>query len=185
MNVWCIIVLNVVEQIHYIYFLNRSSVTLILIFNFTTHNGKIKETFKLWIISSIFLTAMLNNIRIKKNFIKLCHHQQDSNMDAEWIFFATSYGKSPYDDVGGFVKRYVAKHNQMTLHGQILSYQSILDLCVRETPSITFFDVSREETVNVHNDLEHCFAKSKTMPGTRHSHHFHNWGWRVSSIWFW
>ena len=48
----------------------------------------------------------------------------------------------------------------------------MLDLCVREIPSITFFGVSQEEMVNVHADLEDCFAKSKTMPGTRSSHYF-------------
>ena len=75
-----------------------------------------------------------------KNFISFCHHQQDFNMDAEWIFFATSHGKSPCDGVGGFDKRYVAKHSlQRPLYDQILSYQSMLDLCVREIPSITFF----------------------------------------------
>ena len=59
-----------------------------------------------------------------KNFINLCHHQQDFNMDAEWIFFATSHGKSPCCSVGGFVKHYVAKHSlQRPLHDQILSYQ--------------------------------------------------------------
>ena len=109
----------------------------------------------------------------RKNFINLCHHQQDFNMDAEWIFFATSHGKSPCDGVGGFVKRYVAKRSlQRPLHDQILSYQSMLDLCVREIPSITFFGVSEEEMVNVHADLEDRFAKSKTLPGTRSSHHF-------------
>ena len=40
-----------------------------------------------------------------KNFINLCHHQQDFNMDAEWIFFATSHGKSPCHGVGGFVNQ--------------------------------------------------------------------------------
>ena len=45
-------------------------------------------------------------------------------MDAEWIFFATSHGKSPCCSVGGFVKHYVAKHSlQRPLHDQILSYQ--------------------------------------------------------------
>ena len=44
-----------------------------------------------------------------KNFINLCHHQQHFNMDAEWIFFATSHGKSPCDVDGGFVKRFFAK----------------------------------------------------------------------------
>ena len=103
----------------------------------------------------------------------LCHHQQDFSMDAEWIFFATNHGKSPYDGVGGFVKYYVAKRSlQRPLHDQILSYQSMLDLCVREIPSITFFDVSQKEMVNVCADLEDRFAKSKTVPGTRSSHHF-------------
>ena len=48
----------------------------------------------------------------------------------------------------------------------------MLDLCVTEISSITFFGVSKKEKVNVHADLEDCFAKSKTMPGTRNSHHF-------------
>ena len=84
-----------------------------------------------------------------------------------------SHGKSPCNGVGGFVKRYVANCSlQRPLHDQILSYQSMLDLCVREIPSITFFSVSQEEMVNVHADLEDCFAKSKTETGTRSSHHF-------------
>ena len=48
-------------------------------------------------------------------------------MNAEWIFFATSHGKSPCDGVGGFVKRYVAKRSlQKLLHDQILNYKSML-----------------------------------------------------------
>ena len=86
-----------------------------------------------------------------KNFINLCHHQQDFSMDAEWIFFATSHDKSPCDGVGGFINCYVVKHSlQRPLHDQILSYQSMFDLCVREIPFITFFGVSQEEMVDVY-----------------------------------
>ena len=68
---------------------------------------------------------------------------------------------------------YVAKHSsQRPIHDQILSYQSMLDLCVREILSITFFGVSQEEMANVRADLQDCFEKSNTMPGTRTSHHF-------------
>ena len=103
----------------------------------------------------------------------LCHHLQDFNMDAEWIFFATSHGKSSCDGVGGFVKHYVVKHSlQRPIHDQIFSYQSMLGLCIREIPSIIFFGVIQEEMVNVRGDLEDHFAKSKTMPGTRSSEHF-------------
>ena len=77
------------------------------------------------------------------------------------------------DGVGGFVKGYVTKRSlQRRLHDQILSYQSVLDLCVREIPSITFFGVSQKEIVNFCADLEDRFAKSKTVPGTRSHHHF-------------
>ena len=48
----------------------------------------------------------------------------------------------------------------------------MLDLCVREIPSPTFFGVSQDLMVNVHADLEDRFAKSKTLPRTRSSHHF-------------
>ena len=72
-----------------------------------------------------------------------------------------------------FVKRYVAKSSsQRPLHDQILSYQSMLDLCGKEIPYITFFGVSQEEMVNVRADQEDRFAKSKTVPGTSSSHHF-------------
>ena len=66
---------------------------------------------------------------------------------------------------GGFFKRYVEKQSlQRPLHDQILSYQSMLDLCVREIPSITFFGVGQEEMVNVRAGLKDHFAKSKTVP---------------------
>ena len=82
----------------------------------------LKKTFQLWIRSSISLTAVVNNIRIAKT-INLCYHQQDFNMDAEWIFFATSHGKSPCDGIGGFFKQYFAKGSlQGSLHDKILSY---------------------------------------------------------------
>ena len=107
-----------------------------------------------------FSEGSAEQYRNRKNFINLCHHQQDFSMDAEWIFFATSHGSSPCHGVGGFFKHYVAKHSlQRPLRDQILSYQSMLDLCVREIPSITFFVVSQEEMVNVCADLEDCFVK--------------------------
>ena len=48
----------------------------------------------------------------------------------------------------------------------------MLDLCVREILSIPFFGATLEEMVNVRADLEDRFAKSKTVPWTRSSHHF-------------
>ena len=82
-------------------------------------------------------------------------------MDGEWIFFATSHGRSPCNGAGGFVKCYVAKRSlQRPQHDQSLSYQSMLDLFVREISSITFFSVIQEEMVNFM-----LTWRSKTMPG--------------------
>lgn len=39
------------------------------------------------------------------NFINLCHHKNDFELDCEWNFFATSHGKGPCDGIGGTVKR--------------------------------------------------------------------------------
>ena len=69
--------------------------------------------------------------------------------------------------LGYLVNIMYRKSLQRPLHDQILSYQSVFELCVREIPSITFFGVSEEEMVNFRADLEDRFAKSKTMPGTR------------------
>ena len=132
----------------------------------------LKKTFQLWIRSSISLTAVLNNIRIAKTLL-ICVFITKISI---WMLNGYSLQlvmESPCDGVRGFVKRYVAKRSlQRPLYDQIWSSQSILDLCVREIPSITFFGISQEEIVNVRADLEDRLAKSKSMPRRRSSHHF-------------
>ena len=149
----------------------------------------LKKTFQLWIRSSISLMAVLNNIRIAKTLLICVTISKIS------IWMLNGYSLQPVmashhaTVSGGFVKCFFAKcslqrplHDQILsyqsmldlrpLYDQILSYQSMLDLCIREIPSITSFDVSQEEMVNVRAELEDGFAKSKTVPGTRSSHHF-------------
>ena len=52
----------------------------------------------------------------------------------------------------------MASHHAMVL-GDLLINDQMLDLCVREIPSITLFGVSQEEMVSVCADLEDCFVK--------------------------
>ena len=40
-----------------------------------------------------------------KNMLNLCRHKDDFGIDATWVSFATSHGKSPCDGIGGKVKR--------------------------------------------------------------------------------
>ena len=87
------------------------------------------------------------------------------------IFLATYHCKSPYDGGEGFAKYYVAKRSsQRPLNDQTFSYQSMLDLCVREIPSITFSGVSQEEMVMF--VLTWMFALQNQNPEKRSSHHF-------------
>ena len=39
-----------------------------------------------------------------KNVMNLWSHKHEFGISAEWVFFATSYCKSPYDNIGGAVK---------------------------------------------------------------------------------
>lgn len=107
-----------------------------------------------------------------KNFINLCLHKQDFGIDAEWVFFATSHGKSPCDGIGGSVKRHVAKRSlQRPLNNQILDYKAMLEVCL-EMSAIKFFDISMETMEEVRKFLEARFARGNTVPGSRSSHHF-------------
>lgn len=45
----------------------------------------------------------------KKNFMNLCHHEDEFKIKAEWHFYATSHGKGPCDGVGGTIKRLAAR----------------------------------------------------------------------------
>ena len=108
-----------------------------------------------------------------KNFMNLCMHEHDFNIKAEWVFFATSHGKSPCDGIGGAVKRHVAKRSlQRPINDQILDYKSMLELCEKEMTSINFFEIVKEEMVKVRSDLEVRYRNGDTVPGTRASHHF-------------
>ena len=62
-----------------------------------------------------------------KNFFNLFSHKVDFSIKAEWIFFATSHGKSPCDGIGAVVKLHTAKRSlQRPLNNQILNYRSVL-----------------------------------------------------------
>ena len=103
----------------------------------------------------------------------MCHHHEDFGVHAEWIFFATSHGKSPCDGIGGFVKRHVAKRSlQRPLNNHILDYMAMFDLCVQEIQEKHFVAISQEDMETVRAELKERFSASETIPGTRKSHHF-------------
>ena len=107
-----------------------------------------------------------------KNFINLCSHKQDFGLDGEWIFFASSHGKSPYG-IGGSVKRHAAKRSlQRPLKNQILDCRAMLEVCEAEMISIVFIAIAKTKMQEVREEMENHYQKGETVPGTRSSHHF-------------
>ena len=105
--------------------------------------------------------------------MNLCFHEEDFGVAAEWVFFATSHGKSPCDGIGGSVKRHAAKRSlQRPKNNQILDYKAVLEVCQAEMQSIVFFGIAKEEMVDVREKINKRVADGRTVPGTRSSHHF-------------
>ena len=108
-----------------------------------------------------------------KNFLNLCNHSNDFGFEAEWVFFATSHGKSPCDGIGGTVKRTTAKASlQRASNNQILDVNSMYDFCVEQIDSICFSLIPKETMIAVRESLAKRFADGKTVPGTRSYHHY-------------
>ena len=108
-----------------------------------------------------------------KNFLNLCHHQNDFGMDCKWNFFATSHGKSPCDGIGGTVKRIVAKASlQRHKENQILTAREMFDFCKEEIIGIQFQFIGRAEVDQKREELKERFSFSRTVPGTRSYHQF-------------
>jgi len=109
----------------------------------------------------------------RKNFLNLCHHTTDFNVAAEWVFFATSHGKSPCHGIGGTGKRTATKASlQRPYKGQILTSAQLLSF--RENiHGINFIVISKEtmEPVCIAMNQRHQIAE-KAIPGTRNFHHF-------------
>ena len=83
-----------------------------------------------------------------KNFINLCHHKTDFNLECVRKFFATSHGKSACDGIGGTVKRLAAKASlQSQACGQIVNAEEMFKFCKTEIKGIEFFYISKETNV--------------------------------------
>ena len=95
------------------------------------------------------------------------------DLNAEWVFFATSHGKSPCDGIGGTVKRVVCQESlkQITT-GQILDVNLMYSFCKAKINGIYFKLFSKEEIDQTRAQLEKRYLGGRTVPGTRMYHHF-------------
>ena len=97
-----------------------------------------------------------HNIKTAKNFINLCHREDDFGMPAEWHFFATSHGKGPCDGVGGTVKRLAAHASlQRPYDKHILTPHQLYDFSAPKYQQVTF---TTQQLQNM-NMKPHCSMK--------------------------
>lgn len=107
------------------------------------------------------------------SFFNLCQHERKYGLKAEWVFFATSHGKSPCDGIGGLVKRETYKESlRRPYENQILNATHVFIFCQSSklSESITFFLIPHTEVAEARQFEESL--KPITIPGTRSFHHF-------------
>ena len=138
------ILLTVIEIFNTILLVSSLMITTTIQILFVKHKQSLlitlQKTFWLWIRSSISLTAVLNNIRIAKTLLTCVIISKISiwmlNGYSLQLVMASHHAMVEVDLLNVMLQNVVYKDPYMT---KFLSYQSMLDLCVREIPSTTFF----------------------------------------------
>ena len=79
--------------------------------------------------------------------ISICnYHSSDFGLDAEWVFHATSHGKTACDGVGGTVKRVTARASlQRPIENQILRVEDMFIFRQENIKGIEFILISTED----------------------------------------
>ena len=112
------------------------------------------------------------------NFQSICYHERDFGIPCEWIFFATSHGKSPCDGLGGTAKRLTTRASlQRTIDNQITCAQEMFEFCTMEIQGIEFVFIKKEDMIMLRDDnsfLHKRFDPTNLyyLPGTKSFHHF-------------
>ena len=90
--------------------------------------------------SHLFYTSdgAASQYKNRKNFINLCHHEEDFGVAAEWHFSATSHGKGACDGVGGTVKRLAARASLQHPYDQITKPHQLFEWAVINIPATAF-----------------------------------------------
>ena len=109
-----------------------------------------------------------------KNFLNLCSHKVDFSIKAEWIFFATSHGKSTCDGTGGVVKCHgckmkFTKTTQQPNSGLPCSAGSMPR---RNEVHYLLWHWQRRPGWGETEKMKKRFEDGKMAPGTRSGHHF-------------
>ena len=114
----------------------------------------------------------LTDVQNYKNMWNLGRHKDDFGIDATWVLFATSHGKSPCDGIGGTVKRLTARASlQRPYSDQILDVSSMLAFCKTNIPGHTvllYFNWKNERSLTWIEKIKIClgsdYTRDKKLP---------------------
>ena len=110
----------------------------------------------------------------RKNFVNICHHEDDFGVPCEWNFFATAHGKGACDGIGGTVKRAVYRESlRRPMREQILDAETMFRYLTEQFETrIRFIFVSKEKVEQTAVKLHRRFAKAFLIKGTKGFHRF-------------
>lgn len=108
----------------------------------------------------------------KKNFINLCFHEDDFNVNAQWHFFATSHGKGPCDGLGGTIKRLAARASLTNVNDPINNAAKFFSWVHKNVLNVNTEFFSIEQYKSEEQVLKERFSKAKTIDGTLSYHSF-------------
>ena len=104
----------------------------------------------------------------KYNFLNICHHEKDFQIQYEWNFYATSRGRNPCDGISGTLKGCAYKHSlRSDKTGFILNAEQFHQHVSENCPNIKSIFVS---AIDIHASttfLENRFNVAKTLKGTK------------------
>ena len=104
-----------------------------------------------------------------KAFSNLCHHNSYFGPNAEWNFFATSNGKSPWDGIEVTVKCLVGNASLWSLQKPINTWLKMFEWCRENISAIEFIFVYQDEIEShiVDYGLEERYLTLSKVVGTR------------------
>ena len=114
--------------------------------------------------------GVLDSTKIRKKN-NLCQHKIDFELNARWVFFATSHGKQPCDGIRGTVKRLVSNASlKRDSKDKILSPSDMFQFCKENIQNIIFKFISKADVDNTRVILNERFEGLTQIPGTRSFH---------------
>ena len=104
-----------------------------------------------------FSDGAASQYKNRKNFLNLCHHEEDFGVKAEWHFLATSHGKGACVGLGGTVNRLAARASlQKPYNDQVMTPWQLFDWACANIPAVHFEYCSSENYTREQSSLEQC-----------------------------